>query len=1077
MLYFSAMLQNETKNVPRETCTPERVLERLESCREFGEAFRLMDFRSALTFNTQNHSYVLFLAAAAKRRGFLPLLLFEYESDAESFYSDAALFFDPEKTAWIPLFSGAPMLNNPVLLENHLNFFLRHLYNNDLELIISSEAVFSQTVADRHALEAGSLWLHAGDDHAFADLLKRLGEMGYLRNDCVEFCGDFAVRGGIVDIYAFGETYPFRLEFFGDSIESLRRFNPHDQISFETCAEALIRPASYAADKKSEIRHILPDNTLLIRIADLRKRGKDPAADPGLPFKQWTFDPGLVYADLDVPILNTLPPQDSRDPHFWNEVKSQNRRVFVFSEHELLRESIRAFLGDDAGYVNANLRFGFHYRSGEFLLLSAREIFQKEHYRNPDKRFIPDFAVRAEAADPLRYGDAVVHVDHGIGIYRGIEMLEFRGVEQEAMVVEYQNKDKIYVPIRHMNKIFRYSGDTGKSPKLDRIGSPLWEQAKQHSRRYVRKAAVDLVSLYADRKTLPGFAFDKDTPDARRLEVDFPYEETPDQLRTIEDIRRDMEKPAIMDRLVCGDVGFGKTEVAIRAAFKAIYSGKQVAVLVPTTLLCFQHEESLRRRLASYGIRVDSLSRFVGGRKLGALQEAMRAGKTDIVIGTHKLLSNILYFKDLGLLIVDEEHRFGVNHKEKIRHLKRRVDVITLSATPIPRTLQLALAGLRDISKIETPPQERLPIVTRILYWNNTDIKSAIERELDRNGQVFILNNHIGELPALQKTVAEMFPAHGVRYAHGQLPGAELERTMLDFYHHEFDILITTTIIESGIDIPNANTLIVINAHRFGLSQLYQIRGRVGRSYKKAYAYLVIPRGKSLSPLAMKRLQTLEYYTDLGSGYHIAMRDLEIRGAGDLFGVEQSGHLNRLGYAYLNRMFEEEVQKAKDPESAGRESTDIRLEHSAYLPEHYIAERDIRIAFYRELSGILSSGTALHAALLSIDRIEFTCRDRFGSLPSEALNLFNDARLSVWLKDFDIEALVRRDGELELLFSAQAGSERLQRSAGRLLQILAKHHIDIRFVSKRQLYARTDEKFLSVFYTGTFLNDMDSMPG
>lgn len=1071
------MLQNELKNVPRETCDPQRVLELLESQHEFVEAFRLMDFRSTLSFNTQNHSYVLFLAAAAKRRGFLPLILFEYESDAESFYSDAALFFDPEKTAWIPLFSDAPALNNPVLLENHLNYFLRHLYDKDLELIISSEAVFARTVADRQAREAGTLRLRAGEDHAYVNLLKHLEEMGYLRNDSVEFCGDFAVRGGIVDIYAFGETYPFRLEFFGDTIESLRCFNPHDQISFETCAEALIRPASFAADLKSEIRDILPDNTLLIRVADLRSRGKVPLADPNLPFKQWTFASGLAHSDLLIPLLNTLQPRNPRDPLYWNEIKAQNRRIFIFSEHALLRESIRSFLGDDAEYVRANLRFGFHYCGGEILLLSAREIFQKEHYRNPDKRFIPDFAVRAEATDPLRYGDAVVHVDHGIGIYRGIEMLEFRGVEQEAMIIEYLNKDKIYVPIRHMNKIFRYSGDAGKSLKLDRIGSPLWEQAKQHSRHYVRKAVMDLVSLYADRKALPGFAFEKDTPDARRLEADFPYDETPDQLQTIEDIRRDMEKPVIMDRLVCGDVGFGKTEVAIRAAFKAVYSGKQVAVLVPTTLLCFQHEESFRNRLASYGIGIGSLSRFVNGRKLSTLQEEMRSGKIDIVIGTHKVLSNLLYFKDLGLLIVDEEHRFGVNHKEKIRHLKRRVDVITLSATPIPRTLQLALAGLRDFSKIETPPRERLPIVTRILYWNNTDIKSAIERELDRNGQVFILNNHIGELPALQKTIIEMFPAHGVRYAHGQMPGVELEKTMLDFYHHTFDILITTTIIESGIDIPNANTLIVINAHRFGLSQLYQIRGRVGRSYKKAYAYLVIPRGKSLSPLAMKRLQTLEYYTDLGSGYHIAMRDLEIRGAGDLFGVEQSGHLNRLGYAYLNRMFEEEVQKAKDPESTGCDSTDIRLEHPAYLPEHYIAERDIRIAFYRELSRILSGELALRAALQAIDRIEFACRDRFGRLPQEALNLINDARLSVWLKDFNIEALVRRDGELQFLFSTRAGSERLQHSAGRFLEILAKHHIDIRFVSKRQLFALTDEKFLTAFYAGTFLNAADSMPG
>ncbi|MDD3966421.1 MAG: transcription-repair coupling factor [Candidatus Marinimicrobia bacterium] len=1071
------MIESKTSIVPRETCPPKTVLALLEKEPEFIDVFRLMDFRSTLTFNTANHSYILFLAAAAKRRGYLPLVLFEFDADAESFYSDATALFDSEKTAWIPLFPGGPALNNPALLENHVNFFLRRLYDNDLELIIASENIFAQRVAERVALESGSLYLNGGKDFAFSDLLKRLAEMGYQRNGIVEFCGDFAVRGGIVDVYPFGETYPLRLEFFGDTVESIRRFNPHDQISFENCTEARVLPSSHSASGYSTVRDVLPENILLIRIADLHRRGTAPAADPALPFKQWIFDPALTRTDLNVPLQSTPPPRDPRDTHYWNEIRKQNRRIFVFAEHELLRESIHSFLGEAAEYVPANLRFGFHFRGTSLLLLSAREIFQKEYYLNPDKRFIPEYARRPEAADALRYGDAVVHVDHGIGIYRGIAMLEFRGVQQEAMVVEYQNKDKIYVPIRQMNKIFRYSGETGKALKIDRIGTAAWEQAKHHSRKYIRKAATDLVALYADRKTLPGFAFEKDTPDALRLEADFPYTETPDQLQSIDDIRRDMEKPVIMDRLVCGDVGFGKTEVAIRAAFKAVYSGKQVAVLVPTTLLCFQHDESFRERLTPYGIHITSLNRFIGSRMVKQTQEDMRSGKTDIVIGTHKLLSNILFFKDLGLLVVDEEHRFGVNHKETIRNLKRRVDVLTLTATPIPRTLQLALAGLRDISKIETPPRERLPIVTRIMYWNNADIKAAIERELDRNGQVFILNNHIGELPALQKTVAEMFPSRGVRFAHGQMPGTELEKTMMDFYHHKFDILITTTIIESGIDIPNANTLIVINAQRFGLSQLYQIRGRVGRSYKKAFAYLIIPRGRSLSPLAMKRLQTLEYYTDLGSGYHVAMRDLEIRGAGDLFGIEQSGHLNRLGYAYFNRMFEEELQKARDPEKREHDSADIRLEHPAYLPEYYIAERDIRIAFYRELSGILSGEMPLAAALNAIGHIESACRDRFGRLPQEAVNLFNDARLSVWLKGFEIDALIRKDGELRLLFSPDAGTEKIQRAAGKLLGIFRKHHIEISFVSKQHLFARTDENFLSAFYAGTFLGEMDSIPG
>lgn len=1068
------MKKTDSRTVSRETSSAGSILAPFMEDPDFMEPFRLLEHRRTLRFNTNNHSYILLLTAALRRRGFLPLVLLENEAEAESFFADSAAFFDPERTAWIPVFPNSPSLHNSAFLENHLSFFLSRLYDKRLDLIIGSSNIFDLSVPDRFSLGDHTLLLSPGTEIAFPDLQEKLAALGYQRNTVVEFCGEFSIRGGILDVYPYGETYPFRVEFFGDSVESVRRFNPHDQISFEEAGECRIIPSASSVFARAGIRDILPENTLILHIAVSPKQTGDPVFENFPAFPQWFFSDAYEHPDCAVRLSNIVRPKDPYDAAFWKELKSQNRHIIVFAEHETLRESIHAFFGDSALYVRANLRSGFRYNSGEILLLSARESFRKEHYRNPDQRFIPEYARSVDTPESLQYGNAVVHVDHGVGIYRGIARLEFRGVEQEAMVIEYRNKDKIYVPIPQMNKIFRYGYEDGGEIQLDQIGTARWEQAKIKARNYLRKSTFDLIALYKDRKELPGFPFSKDTPDASRLEESFPYEETPDQLSAINDIRNDMEAPQIMDRLICGDVGFGKTEVAVRAAFKAVYSGKQVAVLVPTTLLCFQHYETFWERLKIFGVHVAYLNRFVSGKKLRELLEDLKKGQIDILIGTHKILSNILLFKDLGLLIVDEEHRFGVQHKEKIQSLKRRIDVLTLTATPIPRTLQLALAGLRDISKIETAPRERLPIVTRITYWNITEIRAAIERELDRNGQVFILNNHISELPGLQRHISEMFPAHGVRYAHGQMPGEELEKTMLDFYHHVFDILITTTIIESGIDIPNANTLIVINAQHFGLSQLYQIRGRVGRSYKKAFAYLVIPKGKSLSPDALKRLQTLEYYTELGSGYHIAMRDLEIRGAGDLFGVEQSGHMNRLGYAFFNRMLEDAVSEAKNPGHVKHESPEIRLKHAAYLPEDYVENKDVRIGFYRALSRVLDEDSDTASALKKVGEVQHACRDRFGPLPEAAENLFWDTRLSLLLKPFYIESLIRREQVLLMYFRSGLSAEILQDAAGRLLEIFRNNRLPLRFISKKQLLAETDDSFISRFYAGTFSLETDS---
>ena len=1075
-----AMEKTDTPLVSRETYTAAQIVKRFETDPLFMSTFSLLRHRESLTLNTANPSFILCWLLAAKQQGYFPLVLIENEFAAESFYADALAFFPSETLAWIPLFQSDSAVRNRSVLENHLNRFVSDFYEDSIDMLISSEKVFDCRVPDKKGLREHILYIKTGQEIEFSGLANRLHEMGYQRSEMVEYCGEFAIRGGIVDIYPYGEAYPLRVDFFADTVESLRRFNPHDQNTFETCDSGHVRPASFSSFVHSTVGNILPEHALIVRIADSKNSNEMPVYLPAVQRKQILFDAQALQPDVAFSIAPVDPPRNVRDTAYYTNLIQQNSKIVVFSGHDLVLESLREKLGNHADYVPENIRHGFYYKPLDLVLLSGRELYHKEHYVNPNKRFIPERSNRIDSIESLRYGDAIVHIDYGIGIYRGIEPLSFRGVRQEAMVVEYKNKDIVYVPVRYMNKIFRYTGENAKQVSLDQLGSTRWDQVKHSTRQHLRKTVYDLLSLYRDRKKLPGFAFDKDTPDQLRLEASFPYDETRDQRLAISETKMDMESSRIMDRLICGDVGFGKTEVAIRATFKAVYSGKQVAILVPTTLLCFQHYETFRERLEPFGIRVEYINRFVPRTALKTLIREINENKIDVLIGTHKILSNTLFFNDLGLLIIDEEHRFGVNHKEKIQNMKRQVDVMTLTATPIPRTLQISLAGLRDITKIDTPPKERLPIATKIIYWNDRDIHAAIERELERNGQVFILNNHIDELPSMQHDISGMFPLRDVRYAHGKMPGPELEKTLLDFYHHEFDILISTTIIESGIDIPNANTLIVLNAHTFGLSQLYQIRGRVGRSYKKAFAYLVIPRGRHINPTAMKRLQTLEYYTDLGSGYQIAMRDLEIRGAGNLFGVEQSGHINRMGFAYYNRMFSEEVEALKASTDGAapsrREGADIQLDHPAYLPETYISNKDIRISFYRELSSALSDITDHAKALRRIEHLAASCRDRFGVLPEEAENLFRDARLSLWLKSYYIETLLRKDTKLIMSFVKNVPVDILQQAAGKFLHLCNQHHIPIEFISKKYLMARVHDKFLNSFYGGTFFNTLDSMP-
>ncbi len=703
-----------------------------------------------------------------------------------------------------------------------------------------------------------------------------------------------------------------------------------------------------------------------------------------------TLDEG-AEADAGYTTAPVLPGRSDRLGAWLAELAAAGRRVVVTTDQasrigELLEEvglvvapgaELREAPPPGAiGLVHGSLSAGFVHAPSKLVVLTDRELFGATRVRRltPSKR-----VVTRDLIGKLNIGDAVVHIDHGIARYAGMTQREYGGATKEYLQLDFAGDDKIFLPADQIGRITRYAG--GPAPALSRLGGTDWERAKGRVRRAVAELADDLLELYAVRETAPGFSFSPDTTWQRELEEAFPYTETPDQARTIEEVKADMLRRRPMDRLVCGDVGYGKTEVALRAAFKAVQDGKQVAVLVPTTVLAQQHLGTFRRRLAPFPVRVEMLSRFVGKREQERIVEATAEGQVDVLIGTHRILSKDIAFADLGLLVVDEEQRFGVGHKERIKAMRREVDVLTLSATPIPRTLHLSLVGIRDLSVIETPPEARLPILTRIAEDDDGLVRDAINRELDRGGQVFYVHNRVETIEAAAERVRRLVPRAKVAIGHGQMAEGMLERVMLDYDAGRFDVLVCTTIIESGLDIPNANTIVIARADTLGLAQLYQLRGRVGRSDRRAYAYLLHRRGQPLSGIARKRLHAIFSASDLGAGYQIALSDLEIRGAGNILGAEQHGHMAAVGFELYTRMLAEAVEVRRGrvvaPEAA---AVRLDLPGSAYLPDAYIADAGAKLEAYRRFAAVRSEADA--------EALRAELRDRFGPVPEPVEGLF-----------------------------------------------------------------------------------------
>ncbi len=920
-------------------------------------------------------------------------------------------------------------------------------------VVLTTAKAVLETLLSPQALHAKKIELRPGDELPFETLITQLIEMGFERQPVVEQPGELAVRGGIIDLFPLSRTLPVRIEFWGDRVESLREFDPTTQRSESEITKVILLPQSIvalseenkngkeaASSKKAQSQTLLnyfPENTIVCFfrpdqiLAALNDGKVESNTDDGnwlesdaendldeqswqafaarfQKFRQLTFAQFHHDCKDELIDLHAIPQPSLHgdlkalrlDLESFKE-KSQSPeppKVFFVCESPTHAERIGELLEESelAAYrlnvLTGPIHGGFSLPRQNLVVYTDHEFYGR--VRRIRKRRKQRTGLTFRQLKALKRGDYIVHVDHGIGVYQGLEHIKIGEHEQECIVIHYLDKDKLYVPLDKMDRVQKYTARESAAPRLHKLGSTDWEKLKARTKKRIKDIARDLIQLYAAREAEKGYAFSADTIWQRDLEASFEYEDTPDQARAVEEVKRDMEGEKPMDRLVCGDVGYGKTEVAIRAAFKAVQDSKQVAVLVPTTLLAQQHYSTFSSRLQRYPVRVEVLSRFRSSAEQKKIVERLKQGEIDIIIGTHRLLSKDIAFKDLGLLVVDEEQRFGVRHKELLKKLKVNVDVLTLSATPIPRTLHMALTGVRDMSNINTPPRDRLPIHTEVAQFDRDLVRTAIMREIHRGGQVFVVHNRISSIHRIAGLIRALVPEVEIGVAHGQMNEHELEEVMVNFVQRNYHVLVATMIIESGLDLPNVNTMIINRADRFGLAQLYQLRGRVGRSHHKAYCYLVVPPIRNLSNEAIKRLETIEEFTDLGSGFQIAMRDLEIRGAGNLLGAEQSGMIDAVGFDLYTRILDEAVREARheaQPESTEpfveKEQCRVDLDGDAFLPADYVDLPEERVAIYRRLAEAES--------LAEIEAISDELTDRFGKLPLPARNLLGLASLKL----------------------------------------------------------------------------------
>ncbi|MEP7175912.1 MAG: transcription-repair coupling factor [Gemmatimonadales bacterium] len=932
------------------------------------------------------------------------------------------------------------------------------LLQGRLRIVVTTARATAERTLTPAALERLRLRLAPGVRRPPGEVAGTLERMGYKRVPTVTEVAEFSVRGGILDVYGFGMAVPSRLEWWGDDVSSIRGFDLTTQRSLQELTEITILPITTVAMRdagngapgapddsptRRTLLELLPSDTIVIEEAvgpdhdevkrawneaqhhlDVARRlGEDvPGREDILePPDRWddrigSF-PRLLLRDERVDLqFGFFPPERiDRDLNRLRALLAGTPATLILCDNEGQLERLEELLEEGArGAVRATLAIGA--LDGGFVMPTLRVLTDHEIFRRARRLWRPRRyrqAAPSAATGALTMGDYVVHLDHGIGIYRGIQTITAGESTLEVAMVEYEGGDRLNVPLYRLDQLERYraAGDDGDRPppRIHRLGGTSWARVRAKTRQAIKQMAAQLLDLYARRTVSGGFAFPPDARWQRELESSFLYEDTPDQRKATEEVKADMERPRPMDRLLVGDVGYGKTEIAVRAAFKAVQGGKQVAVLVPTTILAEQHGRTFIERLADFPVKIEVLSRFRTAKEQRAVLDRLAAGQIDIVIGTHRLLSKDVLFHDLGVLVVDEEHRFGVKHKERLKALRLSVDVLTLTATPIPRTLHLSLAGLRDLTLIETPPRDRSPILTFVEPWDDALLEEAFAREIDRGGQVFVVHNRIETIDTIAAKVRTLAPRARVEVAHGQMAAEGLEAVMRGFVAGEVDILVSTMIVESGLDVPNANTMVVHDAHRFGLAQLYQLRGRVGRSHRRAYCYLLVPDTIDLD--AEERLKVLEHHTDLGAGYRIALKDLELRGAGNLLGAEQSGHAHAVGFDLYMRWLDETVKSLRGQGAAEQPAPpDVVLDRPAHLPDGYVPDDDVKLDLYRRLARATSSG--------EIDGLRDELRERFGPLPVEAETLLDMARLRALGAVLGLQHVLVRGDEARLTYRA-----------------------------------------------------------
>ncbi|MCM1139435.1 MAG: transcription-repair coupling factor [Muribaculum sp.] len=1019
-------------------------------------------------YNLAGSSPAMMLGAMA-RRAVPTVVVGDSLDDAGYIYQDLSRLLGEDKVLMFPsgykrdIKYGQVDAPSQILRTEALNQW--HTDHAPQYVVTYPEAL-AEKVATREVIDKHTLHLSKKTPADITDTVKWLRENGFTEVDYVYEPGQFAARGSIIDIFGYSNELPFRIDFFGDDIDSIRTFNIETQLSERQLEEVaitsgvasqssgeslldyiepstlfVIRDAAYTIDRikaiagedfsesamiagegdSSAMRQIVDATDFEKKFATFRQLRFTSAAQPdtdaasSIDFK---CSPQAIYHKNFELISESF-------HHFLND----GYKIYILSDSEKQTERLKVIFDDRGDKISfepvlTTIHEGFTDHPLKTCVFTDHQIFDRFHKYTlkSDRARSGKLALSLKELSAIEPGDFIVHVDHGVGRFAGLLRTNVNGKTQEMIKLVYANDDIIFVSIHALHKLAKYRGKEGVPPKINKLGSGAWNKMKERTKSKLKDIARDLIKLYAARKEEKGFAFSPDSYLQQELEASFIYEDTPDQLTATKAVKADMESEKPMDRLICGDVGFGKTEIAIRAAFKAATDGKQTAVLVPTTVLAYQHYNTFRERLKDLPVRVDYLSRARSAKQTKEVIKDLSDGKIDILVGTHKLIGKEVKFKDLGLLVVDEEQKFGVAVKEKLKQMKVNVDTLTMSATPIPRTLQFSLMGARDLSSINTPPPNRYPIITSVNAGGDDIIEEAINFELSRNGQVFMINNRIEGLYDLESQVKRLVPDARIIVAHGQMPPDKLEKAIIDFANHDYDVLIATTIIESGIDMPNVNTIIVNNAQNFGLSELHQLRGRVGRSNRKAFCYLLVPPHIPLSPVARRRLQAIESFSDLGSGIHIAMQDLDIRGAGNLLGAEQSGFIADLGYETYQKILKEAVTELRTEEFADIEKADrldeaetdfvadcvIESDMELLLPADYVPTESERISLYQELDGIERE----------TDLMEFKKRleDRFGTVPDVTLELLRIPRLRRLARRLGIEKVSLKQGKMYTYF-------------------------------------------------------------